>query len=89
MEEIITNATEMAVEATAEQAVKTGGKFWKVGGATLGGLLLLYGAYKGGKYLHSKFASKKNTAGSVAAGQDFDNVKIAERDFLEDEDNEE
>lgn len=87
MEEIINNAaTEEVIDATTQAATTAGGKFLK-GGLIVGGTILAaYGIWRAGKFIYKKIGSRKIT--DVMAGeQEFDNVDIAKRDFLDTEEN--
>ena len=89
MEEIINNvATEEVIDATAKAATKTGGKFLKGSLIAGGAALTIYGVWKVGKFVRKKIASRK-TADVVAGEQEFDNVDIAKRDFLDPEEDQE
>ena len=86
MEEIINNvATEEVIDATAKAATKTGGKFLKKSLIVGGTILTAYGIWRAGKFICKKIASRKTTD-VVAGEQEFDNVDIARRDFLDTED---
>ena len=86
MEEIINNvATEEVIDATAKAATKTGGKFLKKSLIVGGTILTAVGIWRAGKFIYKKIASRKTTD-VVAGEQEFDNVDIARRDFLDTED---
>lgn len=85
MEEVINNvATEEVIDATAQAVTKTSGKFLKKSLIVGGTILTAYGIWRAGKFVCNKIRSRKTT-NVVASEQEFDNIDVAKRDFLNDE----